>query len=346
VEGLRPLLRPADFAGITFATTATGTARATVRALDARPVLLRNNVSWQALPRGLGGLESQLHAIAGNQYFHLDPYVDANVVLWPRPLVVFANAKLYASLSPRERDVLQLAARDALAGSTQAAERDEAGAASQLCRGLAAGSGLKLVSARPADLLALRHAVAPVYRVLEQDPQTRSLIAQIESLKHRLSVPADVHPRCRRATTPPPGRGVLDGVYRRDWSAQQEAKVEQVPVANAIPENWGKFVLVIERNHFAFTQENARACTWQYGTLTVKGTRMAWSFANGGGIAPTNSENKPGEFFVMRWSLYRGTLTLDAIAPPLGQLTYQRTSTTPSPEALSRRCPPPKKAFP
>jgi TRAP-type C4-dicarboxylate transport system substrate-binding protein len=139
----------------------------------------------------------------------------------------------------------------------------------------------------------------------------------------------------------------LDGVYRQHVTAREEAKNDHVPLSQAVPENWGDFVLVIKNGHFAFTQENARACTWQYGALTVKRAQMDWRFTDGGGIAPTNAENKPGEFFVWRWSLYRGALTLNAIRPKdLSPEIWQRTSTTPSVHALSRRCPPPAKAFP
>src|SRR5262249_10352415 len=79
VAGRKPLLRPSDFTGIRFATTPTWTARATVHALGARPVLLRYNIGWRQLPRGLGGLESQLQAIAGNEYFRPEPYLTSNL---------------------------------------------------------------------------------------------------------------------------------------------------------------------------------------------------------------------------------------------------------------------------
>jgi TRAP-type C4-dicarboxylate transport system substrate-binding protein len=347
VAGRRPLLRPADFAGITFATTPTATARATVRALGARPVLLRNSIPWNALPPGLGGLESQLHSIAGNQYVRAEPYLTPNLALWPRPLVVFANAKVYDSLSRRQRRVLQLAARDALAASTRAAKVDDTAAATQLCRGFGTGSRLKVISASRADLLALRRAVATVYRVLEQDPQTRSFIARIESFKQELKVPTNAAPHCQRARSLRQARRPIDGVYTQRVTQQQEAKNDHVPLSQGTPENWGHFVLVIDHGHFAFTQENALSCTWQYGTLAVKRKQMDWTFTDGGGDAPTNSENKPGEFFAWRWNLYRETLTLHAITPTdLSPQTWHRTSATPSPEALSRRCPPPKKAFP
>ena len=59
-------------------------------------------------------IEALRLAIAGNEYFRAEPYLTTNLVLWPRPLVVFANEKAYDSLSAQQRDVLHLAARDAL----------------------------------------------------------------------------------------------------------------------------------------------------------------------------------------------------------------------------------------
>ena len=101
---------------------------------------------------------------------------------------------------------------------------------------------------------------------------------------------------------------------------------------------------------FAFTQENKDACTWGYGTFAVKGNQVEWTFTDGGGIAPNNAFNKPGEFFVFGWSLYRETLTLTAVpgASPenFRAMTWQRISTTPSSRPFSKRCPPPANALP
>jgi len=78
---------------------------------------------------------------------------------------------------------------------------------------------------------------------------------------------------------------------------------------------------------------------------------MDWLFTDGGGIAPTNSTNKPGEFFIYRWSLYRGELTLfpvnGAVSPSNFRVKpWLRISTTPSARFLSTRCPPPAGALP
>ena len=75
-------------------------------------------------------------------------------------------------------------------------------------------------------------------------------------------------------------------------------------------ENWGHWVFVFDRGRFAITQENETSCTWGYGTYAVNGARMSWTFEDGGGIAPNNAMNRPGEYFVFDFSAYRDTLTL------------------------------------
>ncbi len=56
-----------------------------------------------------------------------------------------------------------------------------------------------------------------------------------------------------------------------------------------LDENWGHWVFVFDRGRFAITQENETSCTWGYGTYAINGSRMAWSFEDGGGIAPNDA---------------------------------------------------------
>jgi hypothetical protein len=139
----------------------------------------------------------------------------------------------------------------------------------------------------------------------------------------------------------------LDGVYRATVTREQQAKRYGIPPSHAIAENYGKFTLVVDGGRFAVTQENDDACTWQYGRARLSGEKLQWTFTDGGGIAPNNAENKPGERFLWRWSLYRDTLTLRAIEPSdIGTARWHRVGSEPSRRYLSRRCPPPKAALP
>jgi hypothetical protein len=136
--------------------------------------------------------------------------------------------------------------------------------------------------------------------------------------------------------------GPLDGVYVFTITKAQDAKFEGRPVA----ENYGRFVTISARAHFASTQESDLACTWAYGTIRVKGHILEQRFTGGGGIAPNHANIKPGEFFVYRWALKGRTLELkptSANGPP--PLRERRISSTPSSRYLSHRCPPPRKAL-
>ena len=49
---------------------------------------------------GYDGVEQQIAAIAGNGYDQIASHLTANVALWPRPVVLFANPKVLDSTRP------------------------------------------------------------------------------------------------------------------------------------------------------------------------------------------------------------------------------------------------------
>jgi hypothetical protein len=114
--------------------------------------------------------------------------------------------------------------------------------------------------------------------------------------------------------------------------------------------NWGHWIFVFDRGRFAITQENRTSCTWGYGTFTVDGDTTTWRFTDGGGEAPNNATNKPGEQFSYRLSLFRDTATLGpvkgAVSPPNFDVEPWQKLGPPSRARLSRRCPPPPDALP
>jgi hypothetical protein len=210
-----------------------------------------------------------------------------------------------------------------------------------LCR-----RGLRFLAASPADLTALRRAVQPVYDQLDRDPQTRAYISQIEAM--RQGVPAEPAPGCAPATRLAGRAGPLDGVWRYTDTAA-DLRAAGASQGDIVPENYGTFTMVIDRGRFAGTQEDQQACTWSYGTVTVNGNEFEQLTTDGGGIAPDNAFNKPGELFTWRWSLYRGVLTLYPVqgaVSPTPPKPWVRISTTPSARFLSRRCLPPAGALP
>jgi TRAP-type C4-dicarboxylate transport system substrate-binding protein len=338
---VRPLLKPSDYAGLRIGVQQSRVAAATMRALGATPV-------WfgpAGRITGLDAIEQQISSIQGNQIDKAGKYLTANVNLWPRPLVLFANGKSWASLTPAQQGILRQAATVDLAPETQVLRDSEGTDTAILCR----RGRLRFLTASPADLLALRRAVQPVYDQLQRDPQTRRYIQQIEAMSG--GVAADPAPGCGNTARPGVAAGPLDGDYQFTDTAAELAAADGILPGDEVPENYGTWTFVFDRGRFAFTQEDQQACTWGYGTYTVKGDQMDWLFTDGGGVAPDDATNKPGEFFIYRWSLYRGELTLFPVSGAVSPFNFRfkpwlRISTTPSVRVLSTRCPPPAGAMP
>jgi TRAP-type C4-dicarboxylate transport system substrate-binding protein len=333
VDGRKPLLRPADFRGIPFAVYPRPTSRATVRVLGARPFPINGPQSLGSLNRVPSklGLEDHLGGVYGNDEFKKLPYVSMNVNLWPRPLVVFANAKVYRSLSPAQQQALRLAGTDTLAQMMSATRLADTPAGDQnLCEAMRVGYPVHLLTATRGDLAALRRAVQPVYTRLERDPRTRALIAHIETVKGRLHAPADAGPPCPRTTIAAARKASpLDGVYRSHIAFQKGAD----------PGNYGDWVYVFDRGRYAYTQRSDRGCTWAYGRFAVRKKRLAKIWVDAGGFG-SSALSKPGENSSPHWSFYRNVLTFDygSGGAPTERLT--RVSTTPSRGALfeSKHC--------
>jgi TRAP-type transport system periplasmic protein len=332
----RPLLVPRDFSGLRFGVQQSRVGSATIRALGATPV-------WFAVSApiaGLGGIEQQINAIQGNQYDRVGNYLTTNVVLWPRPLVVFSNRATFAKLTPAQRRILTRAVADDLTPErnvVQSTERSDTGSLCEVHR-------LRFVTASRRDLAALRRAVQPVYRELERNSQTRAQISQIETLS--AAVPSEARPGCGRTLAAVPARSPLDGVWQMRTKYGDEPS-DPAPVA----ENYGDWIFVFDRGHFADTQRYLNACTWGYGTYAVKGSQMAWTFTDGGGIEPNGAANKPGESFRFGWSLYRDTLSVTATPGATSPVNFRgkpwhRISATPSGRYFDKRCPPPANALP
>jgi TRAP-type C4-dicarboxylate transport system substrate-binding protein len=217
----RPLRQPADFRGQRIGITESRVARETLRALGATAIALPAG----ARIGGLDGIEQQVESIESNTYDAAAKYLTTNINLWPRPLVVFMNEAAFAALEPVQRAMLREALRNALPETLAASRSRERDAAAVLCR-----RGLRFVVATPADMSSLREALAPVYRELERDDQTRSFIARIGKLRQALSVAAETLPPCSigesSASAPIP-----DGVYTNTTTAD-DARRARIPAGN------------------------------------------------------------------------------------------------------------------
>jgi TRAP-type C4-dicarboxylate transport system substrate-binding protein len=325
---------PADYRDLEIGTQQSRVADATMRVLGAHPVRVQADTLGLTGP---DGYEQRVYVLYGDRLAAPGSHITVNVNLWPRPLVIFASARAYRRLTSSERDVLQKAAASAIPKAGPAARTADLESVGNLCRDGRVGLDL----ASPSELRALRQAVAPVYRELESDPATRETIRQIQSLKTELGEPPAALPKCSgRASAPTAARTALDGVWKMDTASSPDG----------VDENWGHWIFVFDHGKFANTQENKAACTWGYGTFSVRGDRTSWKFTDGGGIAPNNATNKPGEFFVFGLSAYRDTLKLTPVQGEISPLNFRakpwrRLSSTPSQRYFSKRCLPPAEAL-
>jgi len=329
------LLAPGDFRGAAIGEQQSPVAQATLRALGAQAVPL----SVTRDEAGLAGLETSMMALDAGGYDVAGSHVAANVDLWPRPFVVFANADAFDGLTDDERRVLRAAAGSAVPRIAALHRRTDAEVAGNVCR----RGRMTFDVATAADLRRLRSAVEPVYRDLGHDPATRAALESIAGLKRQMAEPAAALPACAGDASPrAPARTRLDGTWEMETRRSAAAP-------EYLDENWGHWVFVFDRGRFAITQENATSCTWGYGTYTVDGSKATWRFADGGGQAPNGAQNKPGEQFTYRLSVFRDTVTLGpatgAISPVNFRAEPWRRLGPPAPEKLSRRCPAPASAL-
>jgi TRAP-type C4-dicarboxylate transport system substrate-binding protein len=336
-----PLLKPSDYAGLRVGVQQSRVASATMRALGAKPVWVAARVTIA----GLDGVEQHISAIQGEQYVKVGKYLSANVVLWPRPLVLFASRKAFFALTPAERHILRQAAADDVIAQTAVVRDTERADISTLCR----AGHLQFLDASSADLAALRRAVQPVYDQLERDPQTRRYIREIEPMRE--GIRSEPVPGCTRSPQLAVKAGSLDGVYQFT-ATLSDLRAAGADPSELLPENYGAWIIVVDQGRFALAQENtpAHACSWAYGKLALKGNRIEFWVSDGGGITPTGATDKPGELYTYTWSLYRDTVTLGrvpgAVSPtPTMAKPWRRITRTPSPRFFDKRCPPPGKAL-
>jgi TRAP-type C4-dicarboxylate transport system substrate-binding protein len=303
-----PLLGLRDWRGITFASFRSQGQAEAIRALGARVSNLFGPPLNQALAGGtVQGFEKNLLVYHENNMEAEAPYVTANVNLWPQTLAVIANPGRLAGLTPRQRGWLDQAARDAATRSTALADGDP-GLLASLCK-----SGTRFANASAADIAAMRKAFAPVYAHLEQDPQTRTLIAEIGRLKDQTPPGAAlVIPRgCTGpapAPAPSPGSSPprtttvtpLDGAWQVTITRAQLLAQPLVPGEDN-PSNYGHLTLVFHRGYMRYTGGNG---SFDAGPYVVHGKWIT---------IYTTSATQPADVggppFTLTWSVYRDTLT-------------------------------------
>jgi TRAP-type C4-dicarboxylate transport system substrate-binding protein len=269
----RRLLSLPDYKGALFAIGPSSVAQATFEALGAKPHAVSE------LPYAFAGGELDVKTIADANYDTKVTSLTSNVVFWPRPFAVAANARVLARLTRNEQDVLRRAGRQALAAAIERLRTEEADSAGTLCN----RGQLSLVRSPPSGLAGLRTAVRPVYRTLERNPETRAAIGTIEALKRRS--PPSPQMACPLPTSGQVASTPLQGTW--EMSAPKRYGIDA-----------GRYRLVFAHGRYVLTHLSPPR--W--------GGPPAGSFRVEGHLVQLRDPS--GEEGVYRWNVYRGTLTL------------------------------------
>ena len=177
-----------DFAGARVRVRPSEATDALMRALGAKPVHISGDDVAGAVADGeIDGAEASLGT---NSRDEGENHLTVNLPLFPKTLTLFAGEDAYERLDAGQRDAIREAARETVAYAAAHPPSERA-----LMRDFCDGSQLvSAVAASRGDLDALESAAQPVYTQLEEDPDTKALIAAIRALKaassaHTAAVP-------------------------------------------------------------------------------------------------------------------------------------------------------------
>jgi TRAP-type C4-dicarboxylate transport system substrate-binding protein len=336
----RALMEASDYRGATIGLRPSELSARAFRALGA---------TTEGYPVGgdissFDGIEVGIAGIEGDRYDGPGRTLAANVSLWPRAVAVVINQDVYEALSDDQREVLSAAGRAALDPAIEAVQQREEEALEILCN----RDEVVVRSASRAQLAALREATAPVARAIDRDPTTREAAREIAAM--RAHAEAEPTPACAGDATEQASGGAtpVDGLWLMETTEEELAEIS--PPGDIVPENWGRQTFALWGGRFAFTEENDKACIWGYGTYAVKDEIVELTFKDGGGQAPNDAANRPGEVFQFGWSRYRDQLTLTAVKGEISPASFRvkpwrRLEGEPSVDALSGECPPPADAL-
>jgi TRAP-type C4-dicarboxylate transport system substrate-binding protein len=218
-SGVRdPLVSVEDFAGARIRVIPSRATDALLEALGATPVHVSNAAYGRELAGGrIDGGEGSVAGVAGGWT------LSGNVVLFAKANTLFANPDALEGLTEEQRSVLSTAAEETVRHAVATLPSDRT-----LVRRFCSAGRVALAS--PEQLAGLRRAARPAYDRLQRDPQTRSLIARIETMKRSLPRPAATRAAPCPEPSPTPGASgkprspsELNGTYR--WLLTKEAAI-------------------------------------------------------------------------------------------------------------------------
>ena len=331
-----PLVKPSDYAGQRIGTQQSSVAEATLRALGAKP-------EW--VPAGgtisrFDGVSSRSRSIQGYQYDRAGKFLtdQRGPVAAPARVVLHRQGTGKAHRRP---------APGAAAGRHRGASRFDAGVrgdeqeiAQDLCRGAAAHRRNRRPMPTSPPCAPRSHRSTTSWSRTPRPAAPSAPSAPSPTASRR-------RPRRRAPSQRPRSRLSPCWTACTRWT---RSSATTPPTPTRCRRTTGTGSSSSAARISPITQQYQNACTWGYGKLAVTGAQMEWTFTDGGGIAPNNAQNKPGEYFVFGWSLYRGTLTLTPVPGQISPVNFRmkpwhRISTTPSFSYLNKSCPPPADAL-
>jgi len=294
----RALVTLADIRGATIGIRPSHVTEKTLEALGATPVV---NAAGGPIST-LDGIESHLYAIEGNRYDAGAAALTANVNLWPRASVIFANANVFGGLSAEQQGWLREAGSQAAMSEMPAVLQTEAAEGAILCR-----RNLRFVFATATDLSDLRQAVAPVYRDLNSDAATKALIDQIEAMRVGSDASPDAAPACLSSEPSPTASASagpatpIDGTWEVTITQAEFLAAKPPPHPDEIdPSNWGYGTMDLHAGRW-FMGPGGSPSDVLGGTFVVTGNKITL-------------DANDGNEFEATWSIYKDRLTFGIIA--------------------------------
>lgn len=234
-----PLVAPEAWQDVRFRVFNSPTQEHTVEALGGAAVAA--GADWADRLRA-GELDAAEFDV--RQYWHNGltteaPWVAADVVLWPKVLVLLMNRERLASLPEEQRGWIQNAAEAAVAASV-AGDYDETDAAGQLC-----ATGVRFVGGGDGATDALRERLAPVLDELASDPAESELLDEVLAVAERHpdpylpDLPAGCDDPDALAAAPEQADAAVppDGRYRVEVT-KDEVVAAKVSTSQGYPGTW------------------------------------------------------------------------------------------------------------
>jgi TRAP-type transport system periplasmic protein len=288
----RDLAQVSDFQGARIGIRPSHVAEMTMTALGATSRL--EPASWDL--SGLDGIEMGAPGVAGNNFYQGATSFTGNLVFWPRPLVIFANAQWFDGLSSDQQRQLRAAVAETNHLAVARLPDNARESRDEFC---AHGFTIKWASSQALD--ALRQRLQSVIDEMAKNPATKATIDAIIALRGPTDAPDAIAP-CSSGTgasaSPDAGPTALDGTWKTSYTKDDLINSPFLDDPGSINDgNWGDFTLTFSNGRFSETQTNPIESSTNSGTFIVTGDVIRLA------------DEASGETFVYRWSIYKNTLT-------------------------------------